>query len=183
MLSDYSIRKLMKTEQIRLTPAPEDHQFQPASIDLRIDPQYICYGRRENKYVVADESGFTIYPSQCILACTLEYIDVPSNLIARVEGKSSWGRQFLSVHSTAGFIDPGFRGQITLELRNNGPRGIRIPYHALICQVSFEWLSCPAERPYGHPDLGSRYQGQRGPVAGIAPPVRKIERPEIKEEF
>lgn len=163
MLSDYTIRRLVKGGNLGIFPEPEDHQFQPASIDLRIDPRYKRYTAFGTIDLLADDT-FCIYPGECMLGCTLETVTIPNNVIARVEGKSSWGRQFLSVHSTAGFIDPGFTGQITLELRNNGPKGIRIPLTALICQVSFEWLSCPAERPYGHPDLRSRYQGQAGPV-------------------
>jgi deoxycytidine triphosphate deaminase len=95
------------------------------------------------------------------LACTAEYIGITSSLAGRVDGKSSWARKGLLVH-TAGFIDPGFRGQITLELKNLGHKPIMLRRLNPICQVSFDWLDAPARRPYGHPGLKSHYQGQTG---------------------
>jgi dCTP deaminase len=105
--------------------------------------------------------SLTLFPRDFCLATTEEYIRVPDDLVARVEGKSSLGRLGLTCHATAGFIDPGFEGRITLELYNMNPNPIVLRPGRAICQLSFMTLTEPAERPYGHPDLGSKYQGQK----------------------
>lgn len=143
-------------------------QIQPASLDVRLYHEFISY-----------ESGGTypgqiwpdglliIEPGACVLASIVERLDMRAdNLAARVEGKSSWARQFLTVHS-AGFIDPGFRGDITLELKNDGPRSIKLPAGVVIAQLSFHLLSAPATRLYGEAGLGSHYQGQMGPTEAL----------------
>jgi dCTP deaminase len=164
MLSDGAIRKAIKQGKIKISPDPEDWQLQPASVDLRMGPDVLRIAPEEDIKLQIPGANLLLLPGQCALASTLEEISLPTDMIARVEGKSSWGRQFLQVHSTAGFIDPGFTGQITLELKNIGPRLLKIGPRAAICQISFDWLSYPADRPYGHPDLGSKYQGQTGPT-------------------
>lgn len=112
------------------------------------------------------KDGFVLYPHGCVLGSTVERVAVPATLVARVEGKSSLGRLFLSAHVTAGFVDPGFLGQITLEIVNHGPYWILLRPGMKIAQVNFTRLTSPCERPYGSPGLGSHYQGQRGPTAG-----------------
>ena len=103
-----------------------------------------------------------IWSHQFLLATTLERVKIPNNVCARIEGKSSLGRLGLCVHVTAGYIDPGFEGNITLELFNCAPLPIVLTPGMKIAQISFHSMDEPAERPYGHPDLGSKYQGQIG---------------------
>lgn len=143
-----------------VTLDPEDWQIQPASIDLKlgeVDLNRIYSGphREHGMPVWCLEAG------QHALACTEEWVQLPSYLAGRVDGKSSWARQGLLVHS-AGFVDPGFGGQITLELKNLGHKSIRLRSGTSIAQISFEQLDAPAERPYGTEGLRSHYQGQTG---------------------
>lgn len=164
MLCDNTIRTLVKNnESLRITPEPADHQYQPASVDLRLGEEFMD----PNSNVQVRQKFYTILPGECVLATTLEHIEISSSMVARVEGKSSWGRKFLMVHSTAGFIDPGFKGQITLELVNLSKVSILLPVGCMIVQVSFAWLDAAAERPYGSPGLNSHYQNQAG-VQGSA---------------
>lgn len=162
MLSDRTIRKLIANRQLVIDPMPPDNAFQPASIDLRLGEEF-----RESSVISSTKlpGQYGLLPGECLLGHTVERITLPRDLVARVEGKSSWGRQFLMIHSTAGFIDPGFDGQITLELKNLGPAPVRLQPGQPVAQLSFDWLDGPADRPYGHPELGSRYQGQTGAVA------------------
>lgn len=166
MLSDHTIRQLLKAGQLTVTPEPEDGSFQPASIDLRLGTDFIRI-MQEGTWPIAlgDGEQIGIDPRECVLATTAETLTLPDYLVARVEGKSTWGRRFLMVHSTAGFVDPGFCGQITLELHNLSPRRIHLRVGEPIAQVSFERLDHAAMRPYGHPDLRSRYQHQTGATA------------------
>lgn len=161
ILADGDITVAIKDGWIGIDPMPPDAAFQPASIDLRLSGEFV------DPY---SEKGFTaerlhtLLPGECILGSTIERITLPNNLVARVEGKSSWGRRFIMVHSTAGFIDPGFRGRITLELVNLSAIPQVLPVGEPICQISFDAMCSTAKRPYGHPDLGSRYQDQPGTV-------------------
>lgn len=163
MLSDGVIRKSMMNGELQIYPVPDDYQFQPASVDLRLDGEILdpLTGIRHEFF----HTPWKILPGKQLLGCTVETVRVPSNMIARVEGKSTWGRKFIAIHSTAGFIDPGFEGEITLEIMNHGPHPVELEYGALICQISFDWLDEPALRPYGHPELKSHYQHQQGPTA------------------
>jgi dCTP deaminase len=124
--------------------------IQPASVDLRLSDCGLSNGTR------------WINPGEFMLACTLETVHIPADLVAQVNGKSSLGRLGLSVHITAGFIDPGFQGQITLELHNCSQKIIQLPRRMKICQLMLQRLATPAERPYGHPSRKSKYQGQTG---------------------
>ncbi len=168
MLSDHTIRSLLAAGQLRIDPEPTDDCFQPASVDLRLGGNFLRV-MLESTFPVdctypdglLPGATFGIDPQECVLATTAEVLTVPNYLVARVEGKSTWGRRFLMVHSTAGFVDPGFTGQITLELHNLSPRRLHLTVGEPIAQVSFERLDHAAARPYGHPDLRSRYQGQR----------------------
>lgn len=158
----------------------EDHQVQPASIDLTlagewrvfIDPEAGVNGEQiwnpididdakavETRKIVSD--SWTLYPNELILCSTVEYVDIPHDIQAQVHGKSSLGRLGLLVHVTAGFIDPGFKGKITLEMYNLNKRPIILRAGKPICQLSMTKLSCPAEFPYGHANLKSKYQDQR----------------------
>lgn len=161
----------------RLISPFESKQVQPASYDLRLDSRIL---RPKSAHVPLDlrfhdphefmesrdiSDGYILKPGDCILANTLEYLNIPDDVVARVEGKSSLGRLFLTVHVTAGFVDPGFKGQITLEIVNLGKWSLNLYPGMKIAQVNFHKMGRPANRPYGCPDLGSHYQGQTGPVA------------------
>ena len=113
---------------------------------------------------IEDDEPFILHPGEFVLGSTLERVTLPDDLVARLEGKSSLGRLGLLIHSTAGFIDPGWDGHVTLELSNVANLPITI-YHAMkIGQISFMQMTEPAESPYGTSSLGSKYQGQRGPT-------------------
>jgi dCTP deaminase len=169
MLSDGSIQDLVRGGIIGINPPLAPEAYQPASVDLRLGRSFILFGPNgPGEPVEIDNPKIGIFglaAGACVLGCTLEEIHVPDNLVARVEGKSTWGRRFLQIHSTAGFIDPGFRGQITLELHNLSPGPLFLPLEQPIAQISFQLLDAPARRPYGSSGLGSRYQGQTGATA------------------
>ncbi len=172
MLSDHTIRQLLTAGQLAVEPTPDDCCFQPASIDLRLGADFLRIMQEGTWPVALDENEqIGIDPRESVLATTAETLTLPDYLVARVEGKSTWGRKFLMVHSTAGFIDPGFCGQITLELHNLSPRRLYLRAGEPIAQVSFERLDHAAARPYGHPDLRSRYQHQSGATAARDKPV------------
>lgn len=162
MLSDKAIREAMDRYDL-ITPPPVDRQIQPASVDLCID-KYIrdLHG---NVYAPSLSDGLISLDSyEVYLGSTIECVTLPNDLAARVEGKSSWARRGLMIHFTAGFIDPGFSGQITLEMVNLGRDVLTIAPGALIAQICFYQLDRAVDRPYGHPALGSKYQDQRGPT-------------------
>lgn len=165
MLSDGTIRRLLDACVIGITPEPLPYMIQPASVDLCLGTSFVTIGRRGKRKTLvlpSTETHFPLPPGACVLATTLERITLPSHIMARVEGKSSWGRRFLMVHSTAGFIDPGFDGDITLELKNLSRQILRLPVYEPIAQISFDYLDQPAQRPYGTEGLRSKYQGQIG---------------------
>ena len=137
-------------------------QVQPASLDVRLGPEFIGHPSGAQSYI-GEDCAYKLMPGDCVLASLVESVAIPDNVAARVEGKSSWARQFLTVHS-AGFIDPGFQGDITLELKNDGKRPLTLTPGDLIAQLSFHWLAAPAARPYGTDGLGSHYQHQKGPT-------------------
>ena len=168
MLSDGTIRTLLDDRTLVIQPPPAPHMLQPASIDVNLGNSFSILGWRGQVTDVVqldEDSYFQLNANECALACTAEYIGLPDNLVARVEGKSTWGRRFLMIHSTAGFIDPGFRGQVTLELKNLSPIPLKLPIGQPIAQISFDYLDAPAVRPYGAPGLGSKYQNQTGATA------------------
>lgn len=146
-----------------------DMQVQPASVDLRLAADFIrvrktpigvidlLHPEQEIDRITADKN-FIIEPGEFILAATQERVTVPNDLVGRVDGRSSLGRLGLVVHVTAGFIDPGFSGRITLELANFNPNPLRLHVGMRICQISFETLSEEVQRPYG-PERGSKYVG------------------------
>lgn len=166
ILSDKTIAQCLSDEHIIMDPFPQDWQLQPASVELRLGPTFMS---PYQDAAFHNENSYSILPGECILASTIEYIELPDDLVARVEGKSSWGRRFIQVHSTAGFVDPGFKGTITLELTNLSAVTQTLPVGEAIAQVSFEWLDQPCTRPYGSPGLNSHYQHQSGATASALP--------------
>lgn len=172
MLCDAEILDLLDQRLLRISPRPLDRAFQPASVDLRLGGAFLP--APDYKLITAHQDVYTIVPGECVLATTMEEVDLPDNVAARVEGKSTWGRKFLMVHSTAGFIDPGFCGAITLELKNLSPVPIALKVGDYIAQISFEPLGRNALRPYGHPGLSSKYQGQYTVTAPRDQPPSKV---------
>lgn len=179
ILSDGTLRRLLAEGSIVISPL-EEVQIQPASVDVRLGSTFLVFRRHhvtdidphrmteELMEPVTVEAGrpFILHPGEFVLGTTLERLTLPDDIVARIEGKSSLGRLGLLIHATAGFVDPGWRdGQITLELSNVAPLPIRLWPGMRIAQFSFMRMDAPAQRPYGHPALGSRYQGQSGPVA------------------
>ncbi len=153
--------------------------IQPSSVDVRLDKFFRLFDN--HKYPVIDPAqdqpeltrlvevdpgeGFVLHPGEFVLGSTLELVQLPDDLAARVEGKSSLGRLGLLTHATAGFVDPGFRGHVTLELSNVATLPIMLWPGMKIGQLAFFQLSSPAEHPYGSAKYGSHYQDQRGPTA------------------
>jgi dCTP deaminase len=141
-------------------PITED-QIQPASLDVRLAPDFIRHPSGE-RVTVRPGCTYSLAGGECILGSLIEALDMnTSNVAARIEGKSTWARQFLTVHS-AGFIDPGFRGAVTLELKNDGHSRLELRPGVAIAQISFHFLAAPAERLYGGVGLNSHYQNQTG---------------------
>lgn len=179
ILSDGTIRRLLAEGRIVIDPL-DDAQIQPASVDVRLGNTFLVFRRHANTdidpwqtsddlmepVIVEENQSFILHPGEFVLGTTYERLTLPNDIVARIEGKSSLGRLGLLIHATAGFVDPGWtNGQITLELSNVAPLPIRLWPRMKIAQFSFVQMDAPAERPYGHPELGSKYQGQQGPVA------------------
>ncbi len=191
VLSDGTIRRLIEEGQVRIDPWDEA-MLQPASVDLRLGTSFRVFHNfrvaaidladpptnlTEHIEIAQDES-FVIHPGEFCLGGTQEWVELPDDIVARIEGKSSLGRLGLIVHATAGFVDPGFKGTLTLEITNLTRVPIILWPGKPIAQLSFMTLDAPAERPYGHPGLGSHYVGQRdatesryegGPAASARP--------------
>ncbi len=178
VLSDRDIRAALEAGEIVIRPYdPSD--LQPSSVDLHLDRSFRVF--RNNRYpfidvrqkqpdltellTVADDEPFILHPGEFVLGQTLEWSELPNDLVARLEGKSSLGRLGLLIHSTAGYVDPGWKGNLTLELSNVANLPIALYYGMKIGQISFFRMTSPVDRPYGSPDLGSKYQGQSEPTA------------------
>ena len=131
------------------------------TVDLRVDSP------KELMRKVDLSDGFDLLPGSCLLASTFECVKCPADIAARVEGKSSLGRLFLAVHVTAGWIDPGWCGQVTLEVVNHGPWSVRLWAGMKIAQINFTRMHQPCLVPYGSAKLGSHYQNQEGPTAAV----------------
>jgi dCTP deaminase len=174
VLSDGTIRRLVASGRIVVRPYHAE-LVQPASIDLRLGDSFRVFHNHRaeaidlragpppgltEEVVVAAEEGFVIHPGEFCLGRTQEWVELPDDVVARIEGKSSLGRLGLIVHATAGFIDPGWKGTLTLELNNLTRVPIKLYPGLLIAQLSFMGLDRAAERPYGSVELGSHYQGQ-----------------------
>ncbi len=178
LLSDRDIRAELAGGRVALTPY-EPTMVQPSSVDVRLDRYFRVFENHRYPHIdpaedqpdltrliesIADEP-FVLHPGEFVLASTYEVITLPDDVAGRLEGKSSLGRLGLLTHSTAGFIDPGFTGHVTLELSNVATLPIKLWPGMKIGQLCLFRLSSPAENPYGSAASGSRYQGQRGPTA------------------
>lgn len=173
VLSDGTIRRLVAEGRIVIEPW-DDGLVQPASVDLRLGDSFRVFHNHRvtaidlrdpprnltEEVEIAGDEPFAIHPGEFVLGRTLEAVAIPEDVVARIEGKSSLGRLGLIVHATAGFVDPGFRGSLTLEITNLTRVPIKLYAGLPIAQLSFMALDAPAERPYGSPELGSHYQGQ-----------------------
>ena len=173
VLSDATIRELIESGRIKIEPF-DPGMIQPASVDVRLGSSFRVFHNHRiqsidlsdpprdlTEHVEVDEHGeFVIHPGEFVLGRTVELLELPDDVVSRIEGKSSVGRLGLVVHATAGFVDPGFRGTLTLEITNFNSVPIVLRPGLPIAQLSFMALDRPAEKPYGHPDLGSHYYGQ-----------------------
>jgi dCTP deaminase len=174
VLSDGTILQFLQEGRIEVDPW-DPKMVQPASIDLRLGDSFRVFHNHKvtaidlsappqnltEEVVTPDGEAFVIHPGEFCLGRTLEWVKIPDDIVARIEGKSSLGRLGLIVHATAGFCDPGFEGTLTLELNNLTRVPIRLYPGLPIAQLSFMTLDRAAQRPYGSPGLGSHYQGQR----------------------
>ena len=177
ILSDRELRHRLRDRSIVVEPLADlELQLQPASIDLRLGRQFRRVVRASEEVEELPEGDdFILGPGEFALGTTLERVSVPTDLVARVEGRSSIGRLAILVHATAGFIDPGFEGEITLELANLGPTPASLRVGSRVCQIVFHVLTSPVERPYG-PARGSKYSDQRGPTPSRLPEDHAKER-------
>jgi dCTP deaminase len=177
LLSDRDILAEIDAKRISVEPYDES-MIQPSSIDFRLDRYFRVFENHRYPHIdpAADQSDLTrevepagdepfiLHPGEFVLGSTHEMVSLPDDIAARVEGKSSLGRLGLLTHATAGFVDPGFSGHVTLELANVATLPIKLYPGMKIGQLCFFRLSSPAEHPYGSEKYGSRYQGQRGPT-------------------
>ena len=178
VLSVCTIKEEMAKGRIVVEPLGEGC-VQPASVDVHLDRRLLVFRNSRRPYIdvhedtsdltemveIEDDIPFILHPGESVLASTLEHIELPDDLVARLEGKSSLGRIGLLIHSTAGYVDPGWKGHLTLELSNVANLPVTLYYAMKIGQLSYLRLSTPAENLYGSPALGSKYQGQTDPTA------------------
>ena len=160
ILSDNSLLSAIATGSLVVSPI-EEIQVQPSSIDLRLD-RFILNGDGE-EIDIFDEP-YLLQPNEFVLGSTLEYVEFPNNLVGRVEGRSSIGRLGVMAHITAGYIDPGFCGNITLEIYNVSKKPFEMKYGSRFCQLVVEMMDTPCMRPYGTDGLGSKYHCSNGVV-------------------
>lgn len=177
-MSDRDIRASIEAGEIGLEPL-DMSLLQPSSFDVRIDRFFRLFDNHKYAFIdpaeqqddltrfveVAADEPFILHPGEFVLGSTYEFVKLPDNVAARLEGKSSLGRLGLVTHSTAGFVDPGFNGHVTLELSNMATLPIKLWPGMKIGQLCFFQLSSPSETPYGSAKYLNRYQGQRGPTA------------------
>ena len=178
LLSDRDIRAELESGRVQLDPL-ELGMIQPSSIDVRLDKFFRLFDNHKYPFIdpaeeqpdltrgveVKGDEPFILHPGEFVLGSTFEMVTLPDDIAARLEGKSSLGRRGLLTHSTAGFVDPGFSGHVTLELSNVATLPIKLWPGMKIGQLCFFRLTSPSENPYGSEKYGSRYQGQRGPTA------------------
>src|SRR5262245_38501056 len=178
VLSDRDIRAALESGEVVIRPYdPKD--LQPSSVDLHLDRRFRVFRNNRYPYIdvrhpqpdltelvsVEDEEPFILHPGEFVLGQTLEWTELPNDLVARLEGKSSLGRLGLLIHSTAGYVHPGWKGNLTLELSNVANLPIALYYGMKIGQISYFKMSSEVDRPYGSAELGSKYQGQSEPTA------------------
>lgn len=179
VLSDHTIKEELAAGRIKIEPL-NTRNIQPASVDVTLGDKILLFSSRRYPFyidikkdmeglnemvTIEDDKPFFLQPGEFVLATTIESITLPNDLVARLEGKSSLGRIGLLIHSTAGYVDPGWSGNLTLELSNVSKLAITLYAGMKIGQISFIRLTSPAERPYGSPGLNSKYQGQVDPTA------------------
>ena len=178
LLSDRDIKREIEAGQVKVEPF-DSAMIQPSSVDVRLDRFFRVFENHKYSYIdpsieqpdltrmveVPADEEFILHPGEFVLASTYEVITLPDDVAGRLEGKSSLGRLGLLTHSTAGFIDPGFSGHITLELSNVANLPVKLFPGMKIGQLCLIKLTSPAENPYGSAKYGSRYQNQRGPTA------------------
>ena len=178
LLSDRDIKAQIESGRIGLDPL-EMGLLQPSSMDVRLDKFFRLFDNHKYPFIdprteqdeltrlveVDPNEAFILHPGEFVLGSTFEFVTLPDDIAARLEGKSSLGRLGLLTHSTAGFVDPGFQGHVTLELSNTATLPIKLWPGMKIGQLCFFQLSSASENPYGSQKYGSRYQGQRGPTA------------------
>ncbi len=175
ILSDRTIREELAAGRIVIDPMGAN-AVQPSSVDLRLDSAFLVFRNHTRgiidvkqdlsdltELVEVGDEPFILHPGEFVLGSTLERVVLPTDLVARLEGKSSLGRLGLLIHSTAGFVDAGWDGQLTLELSNVANLPITLYPGMKIGQISFVRMTTPADVPYGSAAVGSKYQGQRGP--------------------
>jgi dCTP deaminase len=178
VLSDRTIREEIEAGRLAFEPY-DASMVQPSSVDVRVDGKFRVFHNGRYPFIdvrqpmddltelveVAEDEPFILHPGEFVLGQTLEQVTLPDDLVARLEGKSSLGRLGLLIHSTAGFVDSGFSGNLTLELSNVATLPITIYYGMPIGQISFMRMDGPVERPYGSRENRSKYQGQAEPTA------------------
>jgi dCTP deaminase len=177
VLSDRTIRTELEAGRIIIDPLGPG-AIQPASVDLRLGHQFRVFRNSRIPFIdvkkeypdltelveIGGNEPFILHPGEFALAVTLERVKLPDDIVGRLEGKSSLGRLGLIIHSTAGYVDPGWDGALTLELSNIANLPITLYHQMKVSQISFLRLSEPAEHPYGSQEAGSKYQGQEGPT-------------------
>jgi len=177
VLSDRTIKEEIAKGRIVIDPLGEGC-VQPASVDVHLDRQVLVFRNSRRPYIdvredmsdltemmeIDEDKPFMLHPGEFVLASTREHIELPEDLVARLEGKSSLGRIGLLIHSTAGYVDPGWKGHLTLELSNVANLPVTLYYGMKIGQLSYLRLSTAVENLYGSPALGSKYQGQTEPT-------------------
>lgn len=179
ILSDIDILNELEDGRLKIDPLEDiDTQIQPSSVDLRLGSEFLTFNYTNIPYIdprdetqtntytseitIDDDEIFVLHPGDFVLGTTQETVEMPADLVAEVNGRSSLGRLGVLVHATAGVVDPGYRGEITLELSNIGRAPIALTPGMRICQILITELRTEADRPYGE-ERGSKYQGQRGP--------------------
>lgn len=181
ILSDTTIKEVLAAGRISIDPLVEAN-IQPASVDLRLADTILVFQNSKTPFIdlkkpipnlmgevkIPVPDPFIIHPGEFALGSTLETVTLAEDIVGHIEGKSSLGRVGLMIHSTAGFVDPGWNGRLTLELANVSRLPITLYAGMNIAQIAFQELTTRAERPYGSPNLASRYQGQEGAVASRA---------------
>ncbi len=181
VLSDRTIKEQIEAGRIIIEPF-DPRDVQPASVDLHLDSKILVFRNSTAPYidlradlpelteplVIKEDQPFILHPGEFVLGSTFEHIEIPNNIVARLEGKSSLGRIGLLIHSTAGYVDPGWKGHLTLELTNVSRLPVTLYYGMRIGQISFLQMTTEVDRPYGSSELGSRYQGQTDPTASRA---------------
>lgn len=177
VLSDRTIRREIAAGNLEIDPLGDD-AVQPASVDLRLGRQFRVFRNSQIPFIdvkreypdltelveIDEDRPFILHPGEFALAVTYERVRLPSTIVGRLEGKSSLGRLGLLIHSTAGYVDPGWDGALTLELSNVANLPITLYYGMKVSQISFLMLTEPAEHPYGSKAAGSKYQHQEGPT-------------------